>query len=122
MQKKQGSSLEEAETQLTRGALYNIDEGWKESIDSKLDASDIAKYNQAYQYLLVKTNNGSVDGMNLDFYNYTDSKGIIVVTAISDSYKGYISDLEGQKADMYIGEAGKGDPRQYRGQQIPLNS
>ena|GEM_PF-6545392 len=93
---------------VTRGALYNIDEGWKESIDSKLDASDIAKYNQAYQYLLVKTNNGSVDGMNLDFYNYTDSKGIIVVTAISDSYKGYISDLEGQKADMYIGEAGKG--------------
>lgn len=44
----------------------------------------------------------------MDFYNYTDSKGTIVVTAISDSYKGYISDLEGQKADMYIGEAGKG--------------
>ena len=39
--KEKGISLEEAETQLTRGALYNIDQGWKDAFDSKLEASDM---------------------------------------------------------------------------------
>ena len=38
---EKGISLEEAETQLTRGALYNIDQGWKDAFDSKLEASDM---------------------------------------------------------------------------------
>ncbi|MEF9956818.1 MAG: hemagglutinin repeat-containing protein [Acinetobacter sp.] len=106
--KEKGISLEEAETQLTRGALYNIDEGWKDAFDSKLDASDIAEYNLAYQYLLAQTKDGSVDEINSNFYNYTNSKGTIVVIGRLNSYAGHISDSELQKADSYIGEAGKG--------------
>lgn len=108
MQKKKGISLEEAETQLTRGALYNIDEGWKEAIDSKLDSSDISKYNQAYQYLLGKTKDSSVDQVNSSFYFKTKPDGTIVGRAKNDTYAGHISDSELQKADFYIGEAGKG--------------
>jgi len=106
--KEKGISVEEAETQLTRGALYNIDEGWKDAFDSKLDVSDIAEYNLAYQYLLAQTKDGSVDEINSDFYNYTDSKGTIVVIGRPNSYAGHISDSELQKAVSYIGEAGKG--------------
>ena len=106
--KEKGISLEEAETQLTRGALYNIDEGWKDAFDSKLDASDIAEYNLAYQYLLAQTKDGSVDEINSNFYNYTNSKGTIVVIGRLNSSAGHISDSELQKADSYIGEAGKG--------------
>lgn len=106
--KKQKPSLQEAETQLTRGALYNIDEGWQEAFDSKLDASDIEKYNQAYQYLLTQTKDESVDEINSNFNAYQDSRGVFVTRAKDDTYKGHISDSERQKADMYIGEAGKG--------------
>ncbi len=61
--KEEGISLEEAKRRLTRGALYNIDEGWKASIDNYVDDSEIADYQAAYDYLRGQTQNQSVIDM-----------------------------------------------------------
>ena len=106
---EKGISLEEAQTELTRGALYNIDAGWKENLDRKIDSSEIAKYNQAYQYLLNQTKNNSVDELNAAAHNWQKPDGTLASKARQpDSYAGHLTEAEQRKADQYIGEVGKG--------------
>ncbi|BCX73166.1 hemagglutinin repeat-containing protein [Acinetobacter sp. Tol 5] len=113
--KEKGISEDDAKTILTRGALYNIDEGWKNSIDRSLSESEISKYQEGYQYLRAKTANTSVSDLNSDGLpnlEITAPNGgafpTIRVEATRDTYAGHLTDSEIEKAKTYIDTEGKG--------------
>ncbi len=113
--KEKGISEDDAKTILTRGALYNIDEGWKNSIDRSLSESEISKYQEGYQYLRAKTANTSVSDLNSDLSITNDNKGAkkgeqlpTIKVHATDTYAGHLSDAEIEKAKIYIDTDGKG--------------
>ena len=59
-------SIEEAEKRLTRGALYNIDAGWKDSIDTYIDDKEIESYQEAFNYI------NQVKPSDLKAYDWAD--------------------------------------------------
>ncbi|WP_201532664.1 hemagglutinin repeat-containing protein [Psychrobacter ciconiae] len=64
--RKHGISIEEAEKRLTRGALYNIDAGWKDSIDTYIDDKEIESYQEAFNYI------NQVKPSDLNAYDWAD--------------------------------------------------
>ena len=131
--KEKGISEEDANTILTRGALYNIDEGWKNSIDRSLSESEISKYQEGYQYLRAQTANTTVSDLNSDLSRTIDDKGAqkegqlptIKVQATKDTYAGHLTDSEIEKAKTYIDTEGKGftaTPEDFKKEDIFLTN
>ncbi|MCT9978147.1 hemagglutinin repeat-containing protein, partial [Acinetobacter sp. I-MWF] len=131
--KEKGISEEDAKTILTRGALYNIDEGWKNSIDRSLSESEISKYQEGYQYLRAQTANTTVSDLNSDLSRTIDDKGAqkegqlptIKVQATKDTYAGHLTDSEIEKAKTYIDTEGKGftaTPEDFKNKDVFLTN
>lgn len=125
---KKGISIEEAKTLLMRGALYNIDESWNKNYYSKINESEIIKYNQAYRYLLDVTKGDSVNGLHkkiqdeisksqIQFYYQNQEPNVItmepVILTAQPTYLGYLTEEEKQKANNYTNVIGKGFTTDY---------
>lgn len=114
---KNGISITEAEKRLTRGALYNIDVGWQNSINNYIDAQEIQTYQQAYNYLTNQTRDISVYDLsnqislaNQPVPEVSDPTlpsavlDTITVTASENAVLGF----EGQREDYYLDTAANG--------------
>ncbi|MDQ8935064.1 DNA/RNA non-specific endonuclease [Acinetobacter rudis] len=126
--KEKGISIEDAETLLIRGALYNIDESWNKNYYTKINENEIHKYNEAYQYLLAVTKGDSVNGLYkkiIDekykskdqskdpFENYRSDDRVQLGTIILNAdragpYRGHLTEEEKLKAHNYTKVIGKG--------------
>ncbi|OUY05879.1 hemagglutinin repeat-containing protein [Acinetobacter populi] len=116
---EKGISEDEANTLLTRGALYNIDEGWQENMNYNLSNADIAQYNEAYQYLLSQSKDMSVSELDTQLsggYSQsfkTDADGstlyqMNVLGVSAETYAGSLTEAEQTKAENYVNTAGQG--------------
>ncbi|WP_019673732.1 hypothetical protein [Psychrobacter lutiphocae] len=86
---KKGISEVEARKRLTRGALYNIDAGWKQSIDTYLSDTPekITQYQEAYAYInaVKPTDMDAFDWSNKLYHDYLESEVTQVANPVYDT-------------------------------------